>query len=87
MPLMPLRDHRLSWEQRKTLHERLTRSASVARDDRERADIGEAITRLEAADYGRCVDCGAPIAWDRLLASPQLRRCMRCERAGVPEKG
>jgi DnaK suppressor protein len=124
MPLMPLRNHRLSWEQRKTLHDRLLQRAAMLRadvkealhaqdparlglaDPRETTDdeavgdlqaslevaavqrdalelreIDEALQRLDAANFGSCVDCGAPIAWDRLLAVPQVERCTRCQTA------
>lgn len=120
----PLRDHRLTWEQRKTLHERLLARAAVLRGDlarelhardsetlglpdpRDTADdeavsgleadmelaevqrdsaelreIDEALRRLDTAAFGACVDCGAPIAWDRLLARPQVQRCTRCQAA------
>jgi RNA polymerase-binding transcription factor DksA len=84
MPLMPLRDHRLSWDQRKTLYERLVSRASLLRGETgtaELREIDEAVKRLDSAAYGSCVDCRAPIAWDRLLATPQLQRCTRCEAA------
>lgn len=122
--MMPLRDHRLTWEQRKTLHERLLARAAELRADLARelhardaetlglpdpreatdddavsgleADIGlaeaqrdsaelreidDALHRLDTAAYGACVGCGAPIAWDRLLARPQVQRCTRCQAA------
>ena len=81
MSLRPLRNHRLSWEQRKALHERLVVRAAALREEvhgEELREIGEAMRRLDTAAYGACIDCGAPIAWDRLLAHPQVRRCMRC---------
>lgn len=91
---MPLRDHRLSWDQRKTLHDHLVRRASllrVARADSNAAagsaeldEIDAALHRLDTAAYGACVDCGAPIAWDRLLARPQVQRCTRCQSAADP---
>ena len=122
--LMPLRNHRLSWDQRKTLHERLGARAAALREEiaaalhprgaasaglveaRERTDddavadaqaaldvaalerdaaelreIDAAFERLDAASFGTCTDCGAPIAWDRLLARPQVQRCTRCQAA------
>jgi DnaK suppressor protein len=122
MPLMPLRNHRLSWDQRKVLHERLQQRASllradlshalhppgsptlglaapretsdddavgdlqstlevagVQRDAEELREIDAALGRLETGAFGACIDCGAPIAWDRLLARPQVQRCTRCQ--------
>jgi RNA polymerase-binding transcription factor DksA len=89
---MPLTNHRLSWEQRKLLHERLLQRAAVLRlgmdessgEPPELREIGEALVHLDTAAFGACVDCGAPIAWDRLLARPQLRRCARCLAAVEP---
>jgi len=81
---MPLRDHRFSWAQRKSLHESLTRRAAVLREGRERADIDAALARLETAGFGACAGCGAPIAWDRLVARPEVRHCTRCQVAGTP---
>jgi DnaK suppressor protein len=86
MPLMPLERHRLSWAERKSLYERLgTLRARV--DPAERGDIDAAMTRLETSAYGACMQCGAPIAWERLVQRPQVRRCARCEaQADTPDR-
>ena len=52
---------------------------------RERAEtqltlVDEALARLEAGAYGRCVRCGLPIARDRLEALPWAARCIDCQR-------
>ncbi len=48
--------------------------------------IREALARMEAGTYGRCVDCGAEIAEARLEALPYALTCIACaqrrERAG-----
>jgi DnaK suppressor protein len=44
------------------------------------ADVDEALARAEAGDYGRCTDCGQPIAAERLAARPQARTCISCAR-------
>jgi len=31
--------------------------------------------------YGSCVDCGADIALERLLAQPAASRCLACQSA------
>jgi RNA polymerase-binding transcription factor DksA len=41
-------------------------------------DIGFALTRLAAAQYGLCEHCGTPISDERLAALPMARRCMAC---------
>jgi RNA polymerase-binding transcription factor DksA len=53
--------------------------AAVARDAEELNAVLEARARMEAGGYGLCVDCGAPIAFERLLARPDAPRCIRCE--------
>jgi len=50
---------------------------SVAAD--ELNAVLEALARMESGRYGLCSDCGAPIAFERLLAQPQASRCIRCE--------
>jgi DnaK suppressor protein len=42
------------------------------------AAIDEALTRLDAGDYGRCEACGQPIAPERLAARPTATRCVAC---------
>jgi len=42
--------------------------------------IDQALERLDANDYGRCMDCGAEIPAVRLRALPFAVRCRRCER-------
>ena len=88
---MPLDNHRLSWAMRAQLRETLTRRAATLRggpgesraerDARELAEVTAALERVETPQYGSCAGCGAPIAWERLFASPQVRRCVRCEAA------
>ncbi len=44
------------------------------------ADVDDALARAETGDYGRCADCGQPIAPERLAARPQARTCIACAR-------
>lgn len=53
--------------------------AEVERDAAELNAVLEALARMEAGRYGLCLDCGAPIVFERLLAQPQAPRCVRCE--------
>lgn len=43
-------------------------------------EIDDALARLAAGSYGRCVDCGAQIPDARLEARPQAARCLGCQR-------
>jgi DnaK suppressor protein len=38
-----------------------------------------ALARLDAGDYGTCVDCSEPIPERRLLAQPFAVRCLGCQ--------
>lgn len=42
-------------------------------------DIDAAFARMKAGDYGICMDCGAKIPAQRLLAYPTAKRCMVCQ--------
>ena len=44
-------------------------------------DVEAALARLEAGTYGTCVDCGRPIAVERLEALPWAGRCIDCQAA------
>lgn len=43
-----------------------------------------ALHRIAAGTYGRCADCGAPIAEARLRALPTALRCTACETLAAP---
>jgi len=57
------------------------RAQTAANLDRVRArlvDLEHAAVRLAAGDYGRCEQCGEPIAPARLVARPSARTCITC---------
>jgi RNA polymerase-binding protein DksA len=45
--------------------------------------VEAAIARLDAGTYGRCTNCGRPIAAERLEAIPWAEHCIDCQRAGI----
>ena len=47
-----------------------------ARDDRQA--LHDAAGRVHEPGFGICETCGQPIAVERLLALPWVRRCVRC---------
>jgi DnaK suppressor protein len=49
------------------------------RDATALAEVDQALQRLAQGSYGVCADCSAPIDPARLLASPQVLRCLACE--------
>lgn len=50
--------------------------AEVARDAAEVRDISVAQARIAAGTYGTCIDCGLPIAKERLEVYPTAKRCI-----------
>jgi RNA polymerase-binding protein DksA len=47
--------------------------------------IEDALRRIEDGTYGICVNCGKPIAEDRLAAIPWATHCIDCKR--LEERG
>lgn len=56
------------------------------RADHQLALVDEALARLDAGTYGRCVRCANPIAADRLEALPWAARCIDCQRLAARER-
>lgn len=57
------------------------REVSLARSDRELAELGQvsqALQRVHHADYGLCRDCGEHIPFERLKLEPWVLRCVAC---------
>lgn len=44
-------------------------------------EVHEALNRIDAGTFGRCEECGEPIARPRLQAIPYARHCIGCARA------
>ncbi|TXI22651.1 MAG: molecular chaperone DnaK [Roseateles sp.] len=60
------------------------REVDQARGDQLLAELralDDALQRLRTPGYGRCVDCGAVIPFDRLQLQPQALRCTDCQTA------
>ena len=53
---------------------------SEAADSR-RAEALAALARLDAGKFGVCIDCGKPIAEERLLFRPEAARCLKDQQA------
>jgi RNA polymerase-binding transcription factor DksA len=41
-------------------------------------NVRDALRRIDNGTYGICVDCGAPISNERLMALPFVSRCIKC---------
>jgi DnaK suppressor protein len=54
--------------------------AIIDRHVQEMRDIEAARVRIEDGRFGSCIDCGGDIGFERLLAYPTAKRCVRCQR-------
>jgi DnaK suppressor protein len=45
----------------------------------QRAQVLEALERVEAGTYGDCIDCGKTLPDERLDARPEAARCVDCQ--------
>jgi RNA polymerase-binding protein DksA len=50
---------------------------NIARQELRR--VTSALVRMDAGEYGVCIDCGAEIPEGRLEANPFAERCVECE--------
>ncbi len=55
--------------------------AELQRGLQELREIETARERIAEGRYGECVDCGQPIALERLKAQPTAARCLACQAA------
>ena len=55
--------------------------------DGRRDEALAALARLDAGIYGICVDCGQPIAEERLLFRPEASRCLKDQQAFEEREG
>lgn len=53
--------------------------AEISRDVDELRDVEAALQRITDGGYGVCVQCGADIEHDRLIAVPAASRCYACQ--------
>lgn len=53
--------------------------ATIEHATRELAQVAAALKRLDDGSYGFCLDCGEPIAGQRLLALPATPLCAACQ--------
>jgi len=51
----------------------------IDRDVQTVRDIEAAQHRILSGTYGRCLDCGEPIQFERLDAYPTAKRCLDCQ--------
>jgi DnaK suppressor protein len=53
-----------------------------SRNESRRAQIEDALERMDAGTYGVCARCGEPIPYGRLLVFPEARLCAACGARG-----
>jgi RNA polymerase-binding transcription factor len=54
--------------------------AEISRDVRELEALEAALARIDQGTFGRCIECGAEIAFKRLAVYPVATRCAQCQR-------
>ena len=45
----------------------------------QRAEVCDALLRIDKGTYGTCTDCGSAVPEGRLEAKPQAARCVACQ--------
>jgi DnaK suppressor protein len=55
------------------------RNALAQHEREELFQIDQAFVRINQHRYGECVECGAPIGYARLAATPYTARCVTCQ--------
>jgi RNA polymerase-binding transcription factor DksA len=53
--------------------------AAIDRDVNELREVEAALARISRDDFGVCIDCGEPVGFLRLKASPAAVRCHACQ--------
>ncbi|NIO39166.1 MAG: TraR/DksA family transcriptional regulator, partial [Burkholderiales bacterium] len=53
--------------------------AMIDRHIQEIRDIEAARQRMSTGSFALCIDCGADIAFRRLMAYPTAKRCVECQ--------
>lgn len=56
-----------------------THAGLIAREEEKLKYLDEALARLDADKYGRCVACGRPIPLERLRVLPFASNCVDCQ--------
>lgn len=54
-------------------------AAKLDHEVRQLSELEQAMQRIDAEDFGLCVDCGAEIPVARLVANPAATRCIACQ--------
>ena len=67
-------------EMRSSLHSTIEQSVSAKNEDLQPPEVQAALDRLQEGIFGRCLNCGAVIAHERLEALPYAAYCIECER-------
>lgn len=56
-----------------------TSAALTDKQVTEMREVQAALERLADLDFGDCEECGGEIGFERLMAYPTTRRCIRCQ--------
>ena len=62
-------------------------AALTSLDAEELARIQRALERMAEGSYGQCVECGQPIAFERLKIEPMTLHCVACKSRREQKQG
>lgn len=68
-------------DQAVTVYDNERAAMELCRDRALLKQIDHALDRVQAGEYGICVECENPIPAKRLAAAPEATRCVRCQEA------
>ena len=54
-------------------------AAGIEALTKQRTQLTEALARVDAGSYGKCIDCGTVLPDERLEARPEAARCVTCQ--------
>jgi RNA polymerase-binding transcription factor DksA len=54
-------------------------AAAIEALSKQREHLVDALARVDAGSYGKCVDCGTALPDERLEARPEAARCVSCQ--------
>ncbi|MEX0936834.1 MAG: TraR/DksA C4-type zinc finger protein [Pirellulales bacterium] len=75
-----LRDVRAVGEHDQHQSESIDKSIGVEHAEEQiREQVHEALQRIDEGEFGKCQDCGQPVAKERLDAIPYTAFCINCE--------
>jgi DnaK suppressor protein len=61
--------------------------AQLRHECEELQDIDAALQRIDAGNYGTCLQCGVPIPFERMSVQPVAKACLACQKKAEQSYG